>query len=813
MLTELEQRQRDLHRQRHLRTILNACYHAGNQRVSELPNGQLVVSPPVNNDEPVITHNYFRPYLRQVTASWMDSHPTFDILPITDNDRERRHARRELQRLAQYYERLWLGHDVREKTAIGAQLSAAYGYEVYWDESQPRGEEWVEQYEPFAIPPTGTIECADCGNYETVQGDPPAQCRKCGSINVLRDVVEGVEGERLASAGYVPKGDVVIRLVQDGATHYDLTVGKAESPFLWVFEDRPKAELEYLFQQEIAGQEGGNLNDEVFHPLRFLRNVGNSFSLGGSSFDGTEHIVRLDRWWLEPSLYWNVVVEERTEMPDGTVLEAGTMLIEAYPTGISIARVPGENKYLACKDESHKQRFRWGVYGELLGRFDGYGVEDARSPQKRINLLQSGILIGTLRTLNGAYAVNTSLFRNPGLFNRPGGVIPITAEELGENFDINKHFAVLPPTPINQHAYALIEQARAEMQANIGEQNSSGADAPGVDNPTATAAKIALAKSATAQNLHLMAYGHCLKDTLSLALVKGRENFKGKRRIPAESDKGGIYEITPEKLEYNFLMMMKAGSHYPNLDIEKQSALLEASAAKLALIQAGVSNDQANRLVDDAFSVSLEEKAADQVSEQGEETLAGMLAYLEQARAMQPAGMPSPDGMPMAQPPMDDAALFGGEEAYESEELAGDDSVPYGDSAAASSDAGLASVQPIIYEPTPEELYLLRPVIPEALGHEQELRFWREWLSTDEARLAEPVILQAAQLYVQELVAAIMQVKAIEAQIQVSASPEMQIAAMMPPQPQQGGQGGASQGNQKPSQNNNSSTAGSNLAI
>jgi len=280
---ELEMRQRELHRQRHLRTILNACYHGGHQRVSMLPNGTLLVSPPQNENEPVMSHNFFRPYIRQVTASWMDSHPTFDILPITDNDRERRHARREFQRLAQYFEREHLGHQVRERTALGAQLSASYGYEVFWDETQPRGEEWHEEYEPFSVPGKTMLDCYDCGEQMQLDTpEAPRACPKCGSENVLAESHEAIEGERLASEGYKEAGDVVIRLVQDGSTLYDMTVGKEASPYLCIFEDRPRTEIEFLFNQKFnVGL--SNDQEDIFHPFRFLRNVGNTFNLMGSS--------------------------------------------------------------------------------------------------------------------------------------------------------------------------------------------------------------------------------------------------------------------------------------------------------------------------------------------------------------------------------------------------------------------------------------------------------------------------------------------------------------------------------------------------
>ena len=175
-------------------------------------------------------------------------------------------------------------------------------------------------------------------------------------------------------------------------------------------------------------------------------------------------------------------------------------------------------------------------------------------------------------------------------------------------------------------------------------------------------------------------------------------------------------------------MYVKTGSHAPNLEIEKQTKLIESAQTLLALQSAGVEREQALRLIEEAYSLDLDEQAVEEISEVGEETLELMFTALDQSTQL---------GLPVSA----------------------------------------------------EELYALAPVRPTTLGHKQTLRFWREWLSSRDGRRAPQEIIKAVELHIYAEIDAIQQEAMIMGQLAMAGSPEMMMAQAMPDQSNQPPQG------------------------
>jgi len=663
--------------------LRNALYYDGKQVLVERRGGGYDIRQIKGLDQPVYIYNKLRPYSDEVTAMHVQSNPEVRFSVMDQDERRARQVIDDLNALNDYFNHRDLTEEVRQRIAKAGQFCGNYHFETWYDKDAGDGYEWFEEYAPAELTASEWYECLDCGQM----GEMPQMgaCPHCGSAFITPHQMPGVQFDALQNQGWKQTGDVITRDFPAWSMRYSLTCGAEESPWRYAEEDVAKEYLEAKFGKLDGTAENSNwAEDESMHPARVMRRAVRQRT-GYEAEDDVDFILA-QRFWLEPEMLANLALSEPARLPDGTEIPPDERLADVFPQGMCILTAPGLPRFLAVEHESHKERFIDGRYGITTGINIGQGIEDGVEMQRQTNLLRSGTFRYLQKTLQPSIAVNNRVFQNPQLFNRVDHVISLNNGSLPEGTTIGQHFAHVSPPPVNPQVFGVVDQLSADMQAALKAYNSSG-DFAGVDNSTATAAKLGAAKAATAHNLHLALYAGALKELAVRRLLLAQKHYQNLRLVhttDAETNERKARQINAVDIRTNFVAWVKVGSFMPNLDMQKREAFALGVEAIAQLAPLNLLNPGAIRQINEIFQTDFSFERQSERIEECEETLDLMLRAAEQTGGMV----------------------------------------------------------------LPEQLYTLAPVDPYAIGHDAKIQWWREWLSSKEGRTAPLAVREAVKLQI-----------------------------------------------------------------
>lgn len=689
---KLANRQKSLWRGYYMVWLRNALYYDGKQVLVRKANFGYDIRQIQGIDQPVFVYNKLRPYSDEVTSMHVQSNPEVCFAVMDEDDRKAKAVVGDLNALNDYFNHRDLTEEVRQRIAKMGQFCGNYHFETWWDADADDGYEWYEEYAEQSLPPSLWYECLDCGQM----GEMPenARCPECGSSMITPHQMPGVQFSTLRDQGWKKAGEIVTRDFPAWSMRYSLVTGPDESPWRYAEEDLPKEVLE----REYGKLDGTSLEsrwaeDEALHPERIMRRAIRN-RLGYEAEDDTDSILG-QRYWYEPEMLANLALSEPAQLPDGTTIPPGERLSDVFPEGMCIFTAPGLPRFLAVTEESHKTRWTDGKYGFTPGTNVGHGMDDGVEGQRQTNLLRSGTFRYLQKTLQPSIAVNNRVFQNPNLFNRVDHVISINNGTLPEGTTIGQHFAHVVPPPVHPQVFGVVGQLDADIQAALKAYNSSG-DFAGVENGTATAARLGASKAATAHNLHLALYAGALKELSVRRLTLAQRHYQNLRMVhmvDPETNERKARRINAVDLRTSFIAWVKLGSFMPNLDMQRRESFGQAVQAVAQLAPLNMLNpgsiDQINELFQTDFSFA---KQTERI-EECEDALDAMLQAFQQS---------------------------GG-------------------------------------AVTAEQLYALAPVDPYTIGHEAKIQWWREWISSKEGRTAPPPVRDAAKLQVDAEYAALLE--------------------------------------------------------
>lgn len=735
--------------------LRSALYYDGKQILIPRGNGfGYDIRQVVGLDQPLWVYNKLRPYSDEVTSMWVQSAPEVLFAVLDEDERKATKAINQIQTLNKYFNRLHFTEKNLQIIAKFGQFCGNYSFEHWYDKDASNGFEWYEEYSPLVLPAQMNYECLDCQTY----GEMPENgvCQQCGSQSITPVPMQGVNiADAVKSGeGWKKTGEIVCRPFPAWSQRYSLTTGASESPWRYAEEDLPKEQIEAMYGK----LDGTALDDrwsnvESMHPERVMRRAVRQRGGYESSPDDADNVLA-QRFWYQPEMLALKACRTAVTLPDGTVIPAGQRLSDVFPNGMCILTAPGLPHFLNVYPENHTERFTDGQYGLTPGIKVGQGIEDGVEAQRQMNVLKSGVFRYLQKTLQPSIAVNGRVFQDSKLFNRLDNVISINNATLPERTSVGDHFAHVVPPPINGQVFGYTQELNAEIQAALKAYNSEG-DAPGVTNNTATAAKIGVAKAASAHNIYLALYAQTIKEVAVKRLLLAQKHYQNLRLVhdvDALSGEARAMQISNVAIQSNFMAWVKTGSFMPNMDMEKRAKFMEGATAATTLAPLGLLNPASLKQINEVFGADFTFEHQNEKDEECEEIIEMTLKAAEQMQSQMQEMMSQPP------PPTQNELRLG----YDPNKGARQ--------AQEQQKAQIMQMQAM----APQMLYELQPVNPYTLGHDIKINYYRDWMGSPEGRRAPEIVIQAIILRVQAHFQAQMQEQMLLAQAAAAPQQAMQ---------------------------------------
>ncbi len=715
--------------------LRHELYFEGHQALtSDGGPGYKVKNISEENRHRIFVVNRIRPYSNEQAAMFMSANPKVNAI-VKDADPTREQRRIDAaDALRDHLNYLWFTADKLQRWAKHAQFHGRYRAEVWYDRDNKRGQELVPTYQQIGQSPMAMVECLECGDLNTASPDQAMPgCATCGSPYVQQHEISGVEPFlEETGAEWQEAGEVECIFDPTWAGRFSLTVGKDLSPWFYHERDEVKESVEAKYNVKLPAQTYEHWqHEEMLHPGRILRRAEQqrSFANGGSGQD--DECVLVQRFYYEKEMLHFIALQEPKELPNGTVIPAGVRLSEVCEA-LCFKTAPGLESFLDVYEESHKTRFFEGEYDISPGKAIARGNNEAPDYQKWTNVLLSGAFDGALKTLQPSLAVVEEVFPDGRLFNRDDRTIRIKLAQLralGENASINSAIGLVPSPPINNGISDLISMFTAEQRRITGTETYLGAEDQDVNPETATAANIGEDRNARVNSLQLANFAIFQLRLMERGFALARDNY-GEVRLVSLTDDEKRRRVTRELRREDLVGSIE-------LHVEKDSWLPNLARKQQVAFKLGMEAyalGQQAGIANPQFVKKLNQVyGIDLMTDRRNERIADCEEILDEIR----------QAAPMAS--------------------------------------------------SPDELYLLNPVILFDPHHEIKAMWWQDVRTRRDARSYHPFVIAVMDRYIVEHAMALMQMRAGIASIAAvgqgllappvssGMSPENQKPPMLPP--------------------------------
>lgn len=395
----------------------------------------------------------------------------------------------------------WLNN----QEALHAIVSGTYIEEVYYDYMKNSGTVFHEIFEEKEIEISpGYSKCFECeqeGPYSDFTRSEIPSCPNCGSMEILPPEPPITQKfNTVAGLQPIQTGDLSLRLIPLQAVRFDVSKRLEESPWMLYRQTVPRSYLKHILGKNVPVEDA--YTDAGLKSLISVSKAGNTLS-GMNSFSnestkaGDSGSVIIDRLSLSPADYCHIVAGKDEKTIDGETIKKGTKLTDLCPEGMTVFSVNnGEYVLGIYPNVHHSQGIATGVYHMRYESGLGRGSDDTVEVQKRFLRLdaQNVRFLETAATPANIYvkgAVDKGHLKSIG---KPGANIPINPEvaQAFNSLDVVKQ---LQPGNIAaqyfQYTYDILNQYRQLTSHSTDFTNAF----PGVDNRTATGAKLAKANA------------------------------------------------------------------------------------------------------------------------------------------------------------------------------------------------------------------------------------------------------------------------------------------------------------------------------
>ena len=280
------------------------------------------------------------------------------------------------------------------------------------------------------------------------------------------------------------------------ACRWDIRYSPEESGY-FIYESKEKtAVLEDLLDAEIAsdGEDSYDYGQVIID--RLARTGGNVVGVGKDrpygGYDPVSDENTVIEMWLQPSEYCDWEVDAPTKTVSGETIPAGASLTKLFPKGMVVVGLNQMNIVWAIHAEDHRDHIVSGVYHAQAFTGVGKGISDAVDAMKDLNDLHSQLLTHIKTHAMPGYGYNSNVISEQDARDigkaRKNIAIDFSQAPDGVH-DVNQLIAPLSPSNPAQSSFAYLERLENNLQISMQVTDFSNG-LPGVDNKTATGAKI-----------------------------------------------------------------------------------------------------------------------------------------------------------------------------------------------------------------------------------------------------------------------------------------------------------------------------------
>ena len=389
-----------------------------------------------------------------------------------------------------------------QQEAIHAIISGNYLESVRYDNLKQSCQVFRETFETKQIEiSSGGSTCFSCGykgpyNEFAAEDDIP-RCPDCKSAEILPpeepvtqlfQTVSGVEA--------VTVGDLAIRLIPIQTTRFDIKKRAEESSWFLERLILPRRKLLYLMG-DIELPVENYQSDPGLKSLDSISNAGNTISGGQSGYLGSSlspDDIIVDRLSVMPEDVHHIITQKDEETISGQIIPRGIRLSQICPKeGMTILTVNDGAITLGMYPKVHHSReLSSGVYFMRFNSGLGRGSEDTVEVQKRFNRFDRNAVkyMENSSTPAHTYVKGSVDRRHIKQIGNSAAAIPINREVVQALGTMDVVKSLQPgtiPAQLFQYTYDILNQYRQLTSHSTDFTNAF----PGVDNKTATGAKLA----------------------------------------------------------------------------------------------------------------------------------------------------------------------------------------------------------------------------------------------------------------------------------------------------------------------------------
>lgn len=297
--------------------------------------------------------------------------------------------------------------------------------------------------------------------------------------------------------------DIVCELLDFPACRWDMRYRAEESPYFIYQSKCSTSKLEFLFDSDIQSDGEG---DEQYSGLRYVEmiakqggnTVGNGKDNPYGQYDSVQGENIVTEMWLQPEAYCDIDIPVSEKTMSGKVIPKGG-LMEMFPNGLCAVGINGMRTLIGLHAEDHKDHIVSGLYHVQSFSGVGKGISDMVDACKELNDLHSQLLAHTKAHSMPAFAYNSQVVTEAQArkASHPRGMIAVDFTNAADGVN-NVNQVIMPLVPGNAAPAAFQMREYLKQDLQIAAQVTDFSNGlPGVDNKTATGAKIGDANAAT----------------------------------------------------------------------------------------------------------------------------------------------------------------------------------------------------------------------------------------------------------------------------------------------------------------------------
>lgn len=393
---------------------------------------------------------------------------------------------------------------INNQEALHAITSGTYVESVFYDHLKHSSTIYKEIFgdKEIEISP-GYSKCfeEDCGYssgyQEFTQGNIP-RCPECGSTQILPPEAPVTQTFRsVVGVQPITYGNLSLRLLPIQALRFDVKKRVEESSWLVHRMHMHRNAFKYLVGSANIPTETVD-SDFGLKSLLSIAQASNTLSGAANQNDSIhKDDIIVDYVSLLPEDYAHIIAQQDEETVSGHIIKKGTRFSDECPNGMTMIAVNnGEHILGIYPGEHHRESIASGVYHMRLESGLGRGSEDTVEVQKRFLRLDAQNVKFLEATATPAHTVVKGSVDKQYIkkIGHPTAVIPINpevAQAFGTTDVIRRLEPGSTPAQFFQYTYDILNQYRQLTSHSTDFTNAF----PGVDNRTATGAKMAKANA------------------------------------------------------------------------------------------------------------------------------------------------------------------------------------------------------------------------------------------------------------------------------------------------------------------------------